>query len=430
MPYLYQLADVVTLPSAEEGLGIAALESMYSGTPFIGNVNRGFQEVLEVACSDDFLINCENTSLYAKTILSCLSRKRSLERISQVQANIKHFCSEQIVVEQVIGLYHKLLDSHFGPCDSEDITSKVISFSGSSFFLERADDKLVIRKDNVSENEISWSTSLYNSYTKYAGKTYSLKIARTCNLKSNELFLEYAKGLTLRHIRNIDCLPILENECFPLILKSVYELYQIIGYSIRDQQTSEGNLLFEESANLRTLGDWIDYHGLQDPLVDLCPVTSIQNLNSLLFPLFVSHGTINLDHLIIDRLSNVTIVDYGNHIGMRPCTFDLMNLVREELRFPVGKQNSWNADDWLNYINQFIECANSLSFFEQAYHVEHLLLEGYICMAFLIRRTLLRMGIDSRLRQSAEPNRIENIHRLLYDKIVRQISEKIACLGN
>lgn len=51
VPALYQLADVVALPSLHEGFGLAALEALAAGTPVVVSNQAPFTEFLTTACA-------------------------------------------------------------------------------------------------------------------------------------------------------------------------------------------------------------------------------------------------------------------------------------------------------------------------------------------------------------------------------------------
>ena len=51
VPALFQLADVVAMPSLHEGFGLAALEALAAGVPLLASARAPFTEYLDESCA-------------------------------------------------------------------------------------------------------------------------------------------------------------------------------------------------------------------------------------------------------------------------------------------------------------------------------------------------------------------------------------------
>jgi glycosyltransferase-like protein len=79
LPALYHLADVVALPSLQEGFGLAALEALAAGAPLVASDGPPFTEFLDAGCAT--LIDPRSEEAIARGLAAALASHTAVRRV-------------------------------------------------------------------------------------------------------------------------------------------------------------------------------------------------------------------------------------------------------------------------------------------------------------------------------------------------------------
>ena len=103
---LYNISDVLAVPSRVEGFGLVAVEALASGLPVVATNNGGMVDFINEKVGA--LVDVEDEVALYKDITSILSGERKFER--QVLANYaKENYSQEVVIHKLIDLYKETI---------------------------------------------------------------------------------------------------------------------------------------------------------------------------------------------------------------------------------------------------------------------------------------------------------------------------------
>lgn len=108
LPYFYNAADVVVMPSHYESFGMAAAESMACGTPVITTNVTGISDLIEGAGST-LITSANNPLLLASQINRLLSDEKLHQEISQSSLENIQDLSWDKIAREISGVYLKLI---------------------------------------------------------------------------------------------------------------------------------------------------------------------------------------------------------------------------------------------------------------------------------------------------------------------------------
>jgi glycosyltransferase involved in cell wall biosynthesis len=84
VPALYHAADVLALPSLQEGFGLAALEALAAGLPVVASNQPPFTEYLDAACA--ILVDPRSEASVEAGLLAALTPDRQRQRAGRQRA--------------------------------------------------------------------------------------------------------------------------------------------------------------------------------------------------------------------------------------------------------------------------------------------------------------------------------------------------------
>ena len=105
MPALYHLADVVALPSLQEGFGLAALEALAAGVPLVASDRPPFTEFLDGDCAT--LVDPRSEEAIARALGAALASHTAIRRVRGRQRARAH--SWAAVAARHISEYERML---------------------------------------------------------------------------------------------------------------------------------------------------------------------------------------------------------------------------------------------------------------------------------------------------------------------------------
>lgn len=105
MPALYHLADVVALPSVQEGFGLAALEALAAGVPLVASNQPPFTEFLDAACAT--LVDPTSDAAIARGLTAALDSNSASNRVRGRQRARSH--SWAAVAARHLSEYERML---------------------------------------------------------------------------------------------------------------------------------------------------------------------------------------------------------------------------------------------------------------------------------------------------------------------------------
>jgi glycosyltransferase involved in cell wall biosynthesis len=109
---LYQLADVVAMPSRAEPFGLVALEAMASGTPLIGTLAGGLPEIVTDATGG--LVPADDYELLAEMVLRALAEDWKHTKGPAAAAYVAKQHDPRRWIERITGIYQRVLAARFG----------------------------------------------------------------------------------------------------------------------------------------------------------------------------------------------------------------------------------------------------------------------------------------------------------------------------
>jgi len=111
MPSLYNLSDIVVLPSTDEAFGMVYIEGMACEKPVIGCRSGGVPEVIEDG-KTGFLVDEKNPSMLAEKISELLDDEGKRKRFGEAgRKRVTEKFSMDVISRQLINEYEKLLQS-------------------------------------------------------------------------------------------------------------------------------------------------------------------------------------------------------------------------------------------------------------------------------------------------------------------------------
>lgn len=110
IPELNQIADVFAFPSIREGLGLAAIEALASGTPVVGMATRGINEYVSNGITGYKFSN--NIKSCAEAIQKCFDLIEKDEKLPIRCKEIASKYSYTVSNDRVLQLYRNVLDEN------------------------------------------------------------------------------------------------------------------------------------------------------------------------------------------------------------------------------------------------------------------------------------------------------------------------------
>jgi len=88
---LFCEVDLVLMPSRSEGFGLASLEALSAGLPFLVSGNTGFAKVLQTMhCGKSYVVESEDPKEWTKAI-KALRKKNRVQRLGEIQTLRTHY---------------------------------------------------------------------------------------------------------------------------------------------------------------------------------------------------------------------------------------------------------------------------------------------------------------------------------------------------
>lgn len=109
---LYQLAEMVVMPSRAEPFGLVALEAMASGTPLIGARAGGLPEIVTEATGG--LVPVDDHELLAEVILRAIDEDWKQTKGPAAAAYVAQQHNPARWIERIAGVYERVLAARFG----------------------------------------------------------------------------------------------------------------------------------------------------------------------------------------------------------------------------------------------------------------------------------------------------------------------------
>ena len=103
---LYNIADVLAVPSRVEGFGLVAIEALACGTPVIATNNGGMVDFINEEVGS--LVDVEDEIALEKEIMKILSKERVFDR-NKLANYAKENYSQEVVIQKLIDLYKETI---------------------------------------------------------------------------------------------------------------------------------------------------------------------------------------------------------------------------------------------------------------------------------------------------------------------------------
>ena len=113
-PEVLSLLDVFVMPSFQEGLGLSVMEAQAMGLAVVASRVGGIPQLIEDGTTG-LLVPPRNVDLLAEAILLLLRNPQKAQEMGErARAFIQKECSAQVMVEQTIRLYERLVGKKYG----------------------------------------------------------------------------------------------------------------------------------------------------------------------------------------------------------------------------------------------------------------------------------------------------------------------------
>ena len=104
---LYNIADVLAVPSRVEGFGLVAIEGLACGAPVVATNNGGMTDFINESVGA--LVNVEDDVMLEKEISKILKEERVFNR-AELANYAKERYSEEKVIQNLIELYENVIN--------------------------------------------------------------------------------------------------------------------------------------------------------------------------------------------------------------------------------------------------------------------------------------------------------------------------------
>ena len=105
---LYNISDVLAVPSRVEGFGLVAIEGLACGTPVVATNNGGMTDFINESVGA--LVNVEDDVMLEKEISKILKGERIFDR-TELANYAKERYSEEKVIQNLIELYENVINN-------------------------------------------------------------------------------------------------------------------------------------------------------------------------------------------------------------------------------------------------------------------------------------------------------------------------------
>ena len=104
---LYNISDVLAVPSRVEGFGLVAVEALACGTPVVATNNGGMTDFINESVGA--LVDVEDDVMLEKEISKILKEERVFDR-AELANYAKERYSEEKVIQNLIELYENVIN--------------------------------------------------------------------------------------------------------------------------------------------------------------------------------------------------------------------------------------------------------------------------------------------------------------------------------
>ena len=104
---LYNIADVLAVPSRVEGFGLVAIEALACGLPVVATNNGGMVDFINENVGA--LVDVEDDTALEREIIKILSGERKFEK-EKLAEYAKQNYSQEIVINKLIELYKEIIN--------------------------------------------------------------------------------------------------------------------------------------------------------------------------------------------------------------------------------------------------------------------------------------------------------------------------------
>lgn len=111
MKHLFSQADVLCLPSLNEGLPIVGLEALASGLAIVGTDTAGIRDIVQDG-SNGYLVPLYNHTVYAQKIEHLCKNKKTLMEMKQKSRQLAHQFNWEWISERYAYLFQKVLTAN------------------------------------------------------------------------------------------------------------------------------------------------------------------------------------------------------------------------------------------------------------------------------------------------------------------------------
>jgi glycosyltransferase involved in cell wall biosynthesis len=110
---LYQLAELVVMPSRAEPFGLVALEAMASGTPLVGTQAGGLPEIVTDATGG--LVPVDDHEMLAEMVLRAIAEDWKRTKGPAAAAYVLEHHNPEKWIARIVGIYENVLAARNAP---------------------------------------------------------------------------------------------------------------------------------------------------------------------------------------------------------------------------------------------------------------------------------------------------------------------------